>query len=118
MNAKTFFIYFWRCEPYTDDDEDPITGDEFDTYEAALAAFNNPASVGPYPAELMAGTGELWVELVRADGMERQERCIRTANPRAAEAHRRDAAEAQRREIAMEAGMLGGCDAYNEAMGY
>mgnify|MGYP003554673735 FL=1 len=30
---------------------------------------------------------------------------------------KRDAAEWQR-EIAMEAGMLGGCDAYNEAMGW
>lgn len=29
-----------------------------------------------------------------------------------------DCIEEMRREMAMEAGMLGGCDAYNEVMGY
>lgn len=93
----------WGSHPDADND-DCWTGRDFGTLEEAQAAFAEP------PRD--ASTA--FVELDGPDVSEVRE------IPGVAERERREAEDdrAWAREIAVEAGMLHGTDAYNDAMGY
>lgn len=98
--ALPFTVNHWGSDPTVDEPEDTCwTGFEFATLAEALAVF----------AEEPLDSSVLWVEL---DGPE-----VYDARRTRHRAPHRDDSDWQR-EIAMEAGMLGGCDAYNDAMGY
>ena len=99
-----YSVNLWACEPHTDDL--CITGYDFETIEEARAAYESPFDMVGYTIH----DPIVWVELYGSDVQE--ERCIRN-NPVPL-----DSDAEWRREIAMEAGMLHGIDAYNEVLGY
>jgi hypothetical protein len=112
-DAATYEVNLWGCEPGTEDL--CWTGRDFESLDKARDCFENPTAYFP-ARELIAGP--LWLELVRVEPgdrngvhpiAQRQLQTIREA---------RDDSDDWRREIAREAGMLGGIDAYNEVMGY
>lgn len=90
-----YSVNFWGSKP--GDNDDCFTGFDFEEKEAALKFY-----AGVHPIHYA------WIELDGPDIHEERK------NPHY---KRRDDREWQR-EIAMEAGMLHGCDAYNDAMGY
>lgn len=102
--AAKYTVNLWGSKPGANDD--CHTGDDFDTREEALAIYLTPAA--HFRPVDVASTG--WVE-IDGPGIH-DERCI---NPRRKV---RDALEDWRREIAMQAGMGLGIEAYNDEMGF
>lgn len=110
-----FSVLFWGSHP-DEGNDDCHSGDDFATIEEARGAFDDWQST--------AGSDAAYTTHVQLDGPDvheikqvvSDEELTRRKRAREQEA-KRDAAEWQR-EIAMEAGMLGGCDAYNEAMAW
>lgn len=110
-----YSVNLWGSKPWENDD--CHTGDEFPTLEEARAVYLNPFPHFKGPGTQSGESyysGELWVELVGPDVEE--ERCHSRGRKQKDDSGSSD--ELWEREIAMEAGMLGGCQAYNEAMGY
>jgi len=109
--TKNFSVNYWGSDPDADND-DCWTGDDYATLEEARRVFE--AKV-PDPTHTPSHT----VAFVELDGPGVYEK---RPNPDydAERNAREDAAfdREWRAEIANEAGMLGGCDAYNEVMGY
>jgi len=105
MEAKmTYSVNEWGSHP-DDDNDDCWTGEDFATLEEAEAAF----------AADPRDRGTAFVELDGPDVYRvREIPGVAARNRREAEADRR----AWQREIAIEAGMLHGIDAYNDEMGY
>lgn len=107
MSELLFSVNLWGSEPYVNDD--CWTGEEFATLEEAQAAFTFPG--------LFFTKSELrdveYIELIRLDGEIQFDR----KNP-SFSGHKSQARDEWRQEIAMQAGMSGGCESYNEAMGY
>lgn len=102
---KPYSVLEWASHPDAGND-DCITGDDYDTREEALAAFN-------------AATADYSIAYFQADGPDLHEiRPNPAYNAKQVARDNRDDDSEWRREIAMQAGMAGGCDAYNEAMGY
>jgi hypothetical protein len=94
---SNYSVNEWLSHP-DDDNDDCITGQDFDTLAEALKAFEG----GSFDREAC---------FVEIDGPDiNRVRKVR-------EPARVDRDE-WRREIAREEGMLGGCGAYNEVMGY
>lgn len=94
----------FKCSPFDNDEDDLTTAIEFETKEEALECFNaTPKSFYrdcPYIA--LAVRKEIVAERTDKTAL-----AIRSREDRA-----------WTREVAMEAGMLGGCESFNDAMGY
>lgn len=95
-----FSVLFWGSHPDADND-DCWTGQDFVSLEEARECFNAKVTEG----------STAYVELEGPDG-----RLDLRENPDYEPSEDDDSD--WRREIAMEAGMMGGCDAYNEVMGW
>jgi len=102
--GKTYSVNLWGSDPALDND-DCWTGADFATRKEAEVAYKNPT-----PHFYAGAMGK--VVFVELDGPD-------------VNAKRRVAADRKpvrdltwRNEMAMEAGMLYGCDGYNEVMGY
>lgn len=115
--SNQYSVSLWGSDPDTCDNDDCWTGEDFPTKEEAQAFFQ-AVLAAPYLHPMAKGCGH-W-EYIELDGPDvhvvapnpDQETCAR---------HRRDLARedrAWRWEVAVEAGMLHGTDAYNEEMGY
>ncbi len=98
QNDKKFSVNFWGSHP-DDNNDDCWTGSDFDTLEEAVACF----------AEGSDDADDAYIELT-GPGVYRVKK-LRDPIPETDDAD-------GRREIAMEAGMLHGVGAYNDAMGY
>lgn len=112
-----FSVNFWGSNP-ADDNDDCWTGCDFDTREQAEAFFNNAFAVwaeGFNMGLTRWSTRSIVKEtaFIQLDGPGVNKS---VANPGFKAS--KDDGSADRRELAMEAGMLGGCDAYNDAMGF
>jgi hypothetical protein len=108
-----FHVTLWESHP-DEDNDDCGAGDDFESEEAAAAVYLAPQDhfrrmrEGGYTHVMFEGpSGRLIREL--PDAAETRRRRAREA---------RESDEEMRRELAMEAGMLGGCDAYNDMMGW
>lgn len=95
---SNYTVLHWGSHPNSNND-DCWNGFEFDSFEEALAKFEESA-----PADTA------YVQLEGHDGD--------TLRKNPAFRPSRDSDAEWRREMAMEAGMLGGVNAYNDFMGY
>ena len=113
---KPFAVNIWNTNPQAGND-DCLTGDNFVTREEAEAAFNT-ALLGTKGALGSHGYCTNW-EFAELDGPDVY---LIATNPRFSAAlaarTRREEDSEWRREVATQAGMAGGCEAYNEAMGW
>jgi hypothetical protein len=101
---STYTVNFWGSVPGTNDD--CWSGLDFDSRDEALAFYHSDTFPGMAPHSIC---GWVWVEIDGPDLHEERK------NPTA----KRDReASYDRTEYAMQAGMMGGCVAYNEAMGW
>lgn len=112
-NSKPFSVGLW--DAYPDSGEDACyTGEDFATLDEAQAC---AADVREHFGWIRASRRIPYV-LVSGPGV-REVRTIDGPEPDDVAQEREDReARAWRRELATEAGMLGGIDAYNDAMGY
>lgn len=102
---RPYTVAIWGSEPWTEDD--CWTGEDYATLaEAELAATQWEQTF----AEHADDPDELWLEI---DGPD-VSRAVKLRDGKKC----RDDDDDWRREMAMEAGMLHGIDAYNDAMGY
>lgn len=108
MSNPIFSVTLWGSHPDADND-DCWTGDDFATETEARACFLDPWAPGRFD-EAYHSSGTAFVML---DGPGVNE--VR-ANPGYRPRRRND--REWEREIATQAGMMGGCVGYNEAMGY
>jgi len=106
---RTYSVDAWGSNP-DEGNDDCWTGVDFDNLEEAQAFYEK-------------AEGELdgaWFQLVEntldADGRTLVEELAKRPNPDYKPEPDDD--DDWRREIAMQAGMAGGCEAYNEVMGY
>jgi len=96
MSNKPYSVLYWGSDPDAGND-DCWSGDDFATLSEAEAAF-------------AAGSDDRDDCFIELDGPDvYRVRKLRDARP---------VDTSWRDEIAREAGMLGGCEAYNEVMGY
>lgn len=105
--SKPYSVNLWGSDPSLDND-DCWTGEDFATLEEAEAFFNNPFTDAKY-----AQYYERCTAVIELDGPD----VHRERNNPAFKPSKADDSDWQR-EHAMQAGMMGGCDAYNDAMGY
>lgn len=116
---KKYFVEHWGSHP-DDDNDDCWSGEDYDTLDEARAAFNKAIKegVGYVTAYIVLGISYGRNEA----GVYEIDNLAVVANPDHDPARRQREREASdrawRREIALEAGMAGGCDAYNEVMGW
>lgn len=103
MTTKTYEINYWGSHPENNND-DCWYGEDFDSFDAAMSRFTLVITDGADDSSVA------WIELT-GPGVYR---CFKSRNYRPEP----DDDDEWRREQAREAGMLGGCDAYNDAMGY
>jgi hypothetical protein len=96
--AKMYSVNHWGSHPHAGND-DCWTGEDFATYDEALAFYNEDPSDSSTHYVHLDGPG---VELIRE-------------NPSFRPYHEDDD---WRREAAMQAGMAFGCQGYNDVMGY
>jgi hypothetical protein len=117
METKPFYVNLWGSHP-DDDNDDCWTGEEFDTLEEAQAAFARPETIEcDYFQNTMHDRSTVFIEVGRHVGKNGVEtldvRRLRPDSPK-----RKDNDDDWRREIANEAGMLHGVEAFNEVMGW
>lgn len=106
--TEKFSVELWGSDPDLGND-DCWTGDEFDTGAEAMAVFNNP-----------------WPHFETTPGYYSRDTAYVTFKGPGIEGKRvnplfkptKDDDSDWKREQAMQAGMMGGCDAYNDIMGY
>jgi hypothetical protein len=103
---KAFSVLHWGSHP-DEDNDDCWTGEDFACKDDAIAAFKLDADRGTAYIEIDGLTDTELSDM----GLQRVRK-----NPKYVRSKDRD--ETWQREIANEAGMLGGCDAYNEVMGW
>lgn len=110
MEGKAYGVCLWLTHP-DDDNDDCMTGEDFDTLEEARACMANLEGT----FNMVYYSDCAFVELSGPDVHEVVERpgVLRRARKNAAA----DDAE-WKREQAMQAGMAFGCDGYNDEMGY
>ena len=112
MTAKPYAVNLWGSRPDLGND-DCWTGVDFETKAEAEAAYAKPETVAGFEQTLAHDA--IWIE-VAGPGIVKHRR-LRPDHPpggRLSSAHFDD----WRHEQAMEAGMLHGVDAYNDAMGW
>ncbi len=109
---KSYSVNFWGSHPNAGND-DCYCGEDFATVAEARAYFTDPSRWGTYVidcshVELASGErsqdGALWVKTIKV-----------RKNPEYQASQQDD--KDWRNEIATQAGMLGGIEAYNEALG-
>lgn len=105
-----YTVDLWCSHPDADND-DCATGRDFLTMKQALEYFDNPWSMGPKSQYADCSSIE-YIILQGPHGLYREKR-----NPGYKPTSNNNDDDWQR-EQAMQAGMMGGCDAYNDAMGY
>lgn len=101
-NTKPYAVLFFGSHPDIEND-DCWYGEDFDTLDEAIAKFREP----PHDSSVE------WIMLDGAEGPNGDNLMRRNPSFRRS----RDDGE-WAREQAMQAGMAGGCDAYNDAMGW
>lgn len=106
-DPNTYTVLFWDC--YPGEDDACADSADFSDKEEAIAFFNQDEHGNMY------ARNSPWLELDGPDVY-----MIREIPGRRERRAKEDAAfeRSWRREIAMEAGMAMGCDAYNDHMGY
>ena len=108
QNEGAYWVNVWGSVPNTDDD--CWTGQDFATLEEAMAAYTTGAGLTTHVTR-EAQVPHNWLELDGPDvHLERQ------VVPGATRPAARD--DEWQHEAAMLAGMEGGCNAYNEVMGW
>lgn len=100
-----YWVNFWGSHP-DEDNDDCFTGDDYATRAEAKAAWERGSPDYTVAFVELDGPG---INAVRANAAYDRRRCEREA---AAER------ESDRREHATQAGMMGGAEAYNDAMGW
>jgi hypothetical protein len=104
-----YTIDIWACKPWSDDL--CICGVEVATLAEAEEIYNDPVSSDEFCEYFKRFSDpEVWVALAGPD-VEQERQVYKRKDARDSDAE-------WKREIAMEAGMLHGCDGYNEVMGY
>ncbi len=98
-----FSVDQWGSDPLAGND-DHWTGKDYDTFVEAEFAYNGKFDKGTAVITLTEQTPDCLVELKK-----RNNPAFRPSN---------DDDSADRHERAMQAGMQGGCEAYNDEMGY
>ena len=117
---KPFSVTLWGSNPDETDNDDCWTGEDFTTREEAITAYREVVMFPDHsPLALACGPRGSW-EYVMIDGPDTHEL---TQNPdrQSCERRRRELTRSDaewRREIAHEAGMLHGIDAYNDKLGH
>lgn len=111
-----FSVDLWGSDPEEGND-DCWMGTEFATMEEAHAAYQDPAAISPAFARNLADSEYIVLSenSVRADGVREMAILAKRINP---SFKRRRADCDWAAEIATQAGMAGGANAYNDAMGY
>lgn len=111
--SKPYAVNLWGSHPDAGND-DCWTGDEFDSLEEALSVYHNPFSY--FTREAPTGVAYIEIDGLTDDELKSRglERCRK--NP-IHKPSRKDDRE-WRSEMAHQAGMGLGIEAYNEAMGY
>ena len=114
MTTK-FCVEFWGSHPDAGND-DCWTGDDYETEAAAREAFANPTFTSFCRSQDVA-----YLQLTRVEnGNEVHQLAVRPnpgCNPKLREWARTHGNDEWKREIAMQAGMMGGVEAYNDALG-
>jgi hypothetical protein len=118
---KPFSVTLWGSNPDETDNDDCWTGDDFTTREEAISAYREVVMF-PDHSKLsrVCGPRGSW-EYVMIDGPDNTHEVTQNPDRPSCERHRRELAGGDRewqREQALEAGMLHGVEAYNDAMGY
>lgn len=116
---QVYSVNFWGSDPAKDND-DCWTGVDFANRVDAEAFYADPFAVWAEAHRLGLTTWSARslkrdTAFVQIDGVDVH--MTRPTHTRVRTGSSQDQYE-ERRELAMEAGMLGGCDAYNDAMGY
>ena len=110
MNEKQYSVNLFLTHPDQDND-DCMTGEDFDTLEEARACINN-----------LSGTFDMAYHadcaFVMLDGPDVYEVIERPGVARRAKRNRALDDAAERSERAMQAGMAFGCQGYNDEMGF
>lgn len=120
LPAQPYSVTLWGSNPDETDNDDCWTGADYATAGEALASYREVVMF-PDHSQLarVCGPRGAW-EYVMIDGPDMHEVTQNPDRP-SCERHRRElenSDKAWRRECAMEAGMLHGCEAYNAEMGY
>ena len=105
--SKPFSVNLWGSDPALDND-DCWTGQDFDTLAEAEAFYANPFTDAKFAQYYERSTTVIELD---GPGVHRER-----PNPAFVPSKADDSD--WRREHAMQAGMMGGCEAYNDAMGY
>ena len=106
-----FCVEFWGSHPEAGND-DCWTGDDFSTEAAAREQFNNPVFTLYCPSGSVA-----YIQLTRVEN-ENEVHQLAVRKNDGFMPCRHHANSDWNREIAMQAGMMGGCESYNDTMGY
>ena len=113
---KSYSVTLWGSNPDETDNDDCWTGDSFTTRAEAMEAYQ---SLHKWPTEGLAEHCPEW-QFAMLDGPDIHDVManpdVHTARRWRREMEAGDAA--WKREMAMEAGMLHGVEAYNDEMGY
>jgi hypothetical protein len=117
METKPFYVNLWGSHPDNDNDDCWI-GIEFNTLKEAQAAFVHPELIeSNYFQQSLHDRGTVFIAVGRDDGKNGVETLdVRRLRPDAPK--REDNDDDWRREMANEAGMLHGVEAFNEVMGW
>jgi len=106
-NAHLHTVLFFGSHPDLDND-DCWAGADYDTYEEALAVYNDPDAHLPQMKQTTRDTE--WIMLDSPAGP------LLRKNPAFRPSRTNHAADLS--EMAMQAGMAFGCDGYNDVMGW
>lgn len=108
-----YSVNYWGSHP-DEDNDDCWTGKDFDTLEAAMAAFNaKPSEVIPHkPGRLSLDLEAAYIQIDGPDVNQIRKNPIHNPQPDD------DNDDDWKRECAMQAGMGLGIDAYNDEMGF
>lgn len=109
MGTETKWTVLQWCSHPEAGNDDCLTGDDFNTLEEAKAS--DLYTKAPYCVA--------YIEIDGPVGSNHYE-CVKNPHYSARRVRAEEAADraAERSERAMQAGMMGGCDAYNDEMGY
>lgn len=102
-------VNLWGSHP-TEGNDDCWAGCDFDSWDEAFEFYNDPWQDPQFAQHYKSCTAV--IELLTEGSGEQITRDNPDYNPT------QDTIDDWQREIAREAGMMGGCDAYNDAMGY
>jgi hypothetical protein len=106
---KEYMVNLWACKPWTDDL--CCCGVETESKEEAMAIYLNPEGSGRFKKYFsIIHDPEVWIEIVGPDLDECRMLYKRASTP--------DTDDDWKREMAIQAGMGLGIEAYNDEMGW